>query len=44
VPATPQLTSVPPAADGQEVVLGVDTHKDFHVAAVITALGALLGR
>jgi transposase len=25
-----------------EVVLGVDTHKDLHVAAVITALGALL--
>lgn len=26
-----------------EVVLGVDTHKDFHVTAVISALGALLG-
>jgi transposase len=25
-----------------EVVLGVDTHKDVHVAAVITALGALV--
>jgi transposase len=25
-----------------EVVLGVDTHKDLHVAAVITTLGALL--
>jgi transposase len=25
-----------------EVVLGVDTHKDLHVAAVITALGVLL--
>ena len=25
-----------------EVVLGVDTHKDVHVAAVITVLGALL--
>lgn len=25
-----------------EVVLGVDTHKDVHVAAVITMLGALL--
>jgi transposase len=25
-----------------EVVLGVDTHKDLHVAAVITALGTLL--
>ncbi|MDQ1005557.1 transposase [Streptomyces sp. V4I23] len=26
----------------EEVVLGVDTHKDVHVAAVITTLGALL--
>lgn len=26
-----------------EVVLGVDTHKDLHVAAVITTLGASLG-
>ncbi|MEU7748143.1 IS110 family transposase [Nonomuraea sp. NPDC049158] len=26
-----------------EVIVGVDTHKDFHVAAVITALGGLLG-
>jgi transposase len=27
----------------EEVVLGVDTHKDLHVAAVISMLGALLG-
>jgi hypothetical protein len=26
----------------EEVVLGVDTHKDVHVAAVITTLGASL--
>lgn len=26
----------------EDVVLGVDTHKDVHVAAVITVLGALL--
>ncbi len=26
-----------------EVILGVDTHKDVHVAAVITALGVLVG-
>ena len=26
----------------QEVILGVDTHKDVHVAAVITALGVLI--
>src|SRR5690242_5575344 len=25
----------------EEVILGVDTHKDLHVAAVITSLGAL---
>ncbi len=30
-------------ADRQEVILGVDTHKDVHVAAVISAVGALLG-
>jgi transposase len=41
VPGTPDLASVVPATDGQEVIVGVDTHKDFHVA-VITALGALL--
>ena len=29
------------AAD--EVIVGVDTHSDVHVAAVITALGVLLG-
>jgi transposase len=43
VPGTPQLTSVPQATNGEEVIVGVDTHKDFHVAAVLTALGALLG-
>ncbi|MGW2588618.1 IS110 family transposase, partial [Streptomyces virginiae] len=32
----------PPAAPAM-AVLGVDTHKDVHVAAVINALGALLG-
>ena len=25
----------------EEIILGVDTHKDLHVAAVITSLGAL---
>ena len=41
MPSMPQ-----PVSDDQnasEVLLGVDTHKDFHVAAVITALGVLLG-
>jgi transposase len=32
-----------PAHDLGEPVLGVDTHKDIHVAAVISALGTLLG-
>ena len=37
----PAQPSQDDSANG-EVVLGVDTHKDLHVAAVITALGALL--
>jgi transposase len=32
-----------PAHDLGEAVLGVDTHKDIHVAAVVSALGVLLG-
>jgi transposase len=32
----------PKPSDPNEVVLGVDTHKDLHVAAVLTALGVLL--
>lgn len=43
MPGTSELPSVPRATRGEEVILGVDTHKDFHVAAVITGLGALLG-
>jgi transposase len=43
VPGTSDLASVLPAIGGQEVIVGVDTHKDFHVAAVITVLGTLLG-
>jgi transposase len=44
------VTSIPqPPPSGQhdtatqDVVLGVDTHKDIHVAAVLTALGTVLG-
>jgi hypothetical protein len=43
MPSMPQ--SVPDDQDSSaanEVILGVDTH-DVHVAAVITALGVLLG-
>ena len=32
----------PEPSDPDEVVLGVDTHKDLHVAAVLSALGVLL--
>ena len=42
------MTSMPqPVEDDQnsnhteDIILGVDTHKDLHVAAVITSLGAL---
>ena len=42
------MTSMPePVGDDQDsshtedIILGVDTHKDVHVAAVITSLGAL---
>ncbi|MFV5997795.1 hypothetical protein ACNPQM_36800 [Streptomyces sp. NPDC056231] len=31
-----------PADAAEEVLLGVDTHKDVHAAAVITMLGAAL--
>ncbi len=43
MPRMPQATgpSQAPAAS-EEIVLGVDTHRDFHVAAVISMLGALL--
>jgi transposase len=42
------MPSIPPSAQpdqphtAQEIVLGVDTHKDNHVAAVLTPLGAVL--
>ncbi|WP_327370523.1 IS110 family transposase [Streptomyces sp. NBC_01217] len=32
-----------PPVDSATAVLGVDTHKDVHVAAVVSVLGALLG-
>ncbi|MEV3927513.1 transposase [Actinomadura coerulea] len=44
----PSITQPPsschdPAELEEDVLLGVDTHKDLHVAAVITVLGAVLG-
>ncbi|MEV6841522.1 hypothetical protein AB0N17_44985 [Streptomyces sp. NPDC051133] len=38
----PTLPAQPVQASAKEVILGVDTHKDVHVAAVITTLGASL--
>jgi transposase len=32
-----------PDTCAEEVVLGVDTHKDTHVAAVVTVLGGVIG-
>ena len=32
-------TNGQPDPDAEEVILGVDTHQDVHVAALITALG-----
>ncbi len=42
-PPEPDQARTELAEDDVEVVLGVDTHKDAHVAAVISELGALLG-
>ncbi|MFE9328969.1 IS110 family transposase [Nocardia sp. NPDC052278] len=42
--ATEHTTAEPNSLDeGEQIVLGVDTHADAHVAAVITVLGVLLG-
>jgi transposase len=44
VPRMPQPTSSHQAhTDAEEVIVGVDTHKDLHVAAVISVLGTLVG-
>jgi hypothetical protein len=44
VPRMPQATQPSQAhTDSEEIIVGVDTHKDVHVAAVISVLGVLLG-
>ncbi|WP_405727683.1 hypothetical protein [Streptomyces sp. NBC_01537] len=40
----PAVHTVGTAAEPRVVVLGVDTHKDVHVAAVLDHLGRLLSR
>ncbi|WP_406191670.1 transposase [Streptomyces sp. NBC_01017] len=42
VTSRPEPTLPAQRVPAEEVVLGVDTHKDIHVAAVITTLGASL--
>lgn len=43
MPSMPQLTQLDHDDSApEEVVFDVDTHKDVHVAAVLTVLGALL--
>jgi transposase len=42
LPATGQPDAAEAEANAGEVVLGVDTHRDVHVAAVVTVLGALV--
>ena len=37
-----RLDSLEHDSEGERVVVGVDTHQQVHVAAVITALGAML--
>ena len=44
MPRMPQATQPSQAhTDSEEIIVGVDTHKDVHVAAVISVLGVLLG-
>ncbi|MFE6164152.1 hypothetical protein ACFQ7F_35135 [Streptomyces sp. NPDC056486] len=38
----PTVPAQPEEPLAEDVILGVDTHKDVHVAAVITVLGAIL--
>jgi len=43
VTRTPDLASTDDDLENEQVILGVDTHADAHVAAVITVMGVLLG-
>jgi transposase len=42
VPSPAEPSSVPQSPVGEDVIVGVDTHKDFHVAAVVSVVGVLL--
>ncbi|MCX4673198.1 hypothetical protein OG453_42320 [Streptomyces sp. NBC_01381] len=37
------MVSLLRASDQTEIVIGVDTHKDCHVAVVLSLLGVVLG-
>jgi transposase len=43
VTCTPDHASTDDDRENEQVILGVDTHADVHVAAVITMMGVLLG-
>lgn len=44
MPSIPQPSKPNRTDSGEEVILGVDTHKDMHAAVVISLLGVVLGR
>ena len=44
VPSFPQPSPPDQPDAGEEVILGIDTHKDVHAAVVISLLGVVLGR
>jgi transposase len=44
VPSMPQPSPPDRPEAGEEVILGIDTHKDVHAAVVISLLGVVLGR
>ncbi|MEU5403576.1 hypothetical protein ABZ348_30285 [Streptomyces sp. NPDC005963] len=43
-PTLPAQRVPAPGEEAEDIILGVDTHKDIHVAAVITTLGASLAQ
>lgn len=44
MPSMPQPNLPDQTNAGEEVILGIDTHKDVHAAVVISLLGVVLGR
>lgn len=44
MPSMPQPSQPDETDAGEEVIVGIDTHKDVHAAVVISLLGVVLGR